>query len=332
MPPATRVTGLVATSLAIVLLTASPAMADPAEPTNYQSTVLGMTPSTNVASFEVVGGDSFLQVTVSPGHEVLVPGYFDEPYIRIDPDGSVWLNEDSPAAYINRDRYGEADIPEGVDGQGDPQWTLVASDGVYAWHDHRSHWMSPDLPPAVSGDERQVVFPWEIPVVIDGRDTIVEGELVWIPSESPLPGILAGVIALLPLAFWQRGRGALLAGVAGGAAVLAGTVILAEMAASPSAGRVFPVWVVYPIVAAVAAGVGLARSGRLTIRLALFASLVLLVWAAASLDVLWRPIVPSSLPEIAARGLTGVVLWASIGVASLAVVDEVRALWRPRPG
>ena len=331
MRPVTRLSGLLATSLAVVVLTASPALADPAEPTNYQSTVLGMTPSTNVATFEVVGGDSFLQVTVSPGHEVLIPGYFDEPYIKIDVDGTVWLNEDSPAAYINLDRYGEADIPEGVDGQGEPAWKQVASNGVYAWHDHRSHWMSPDLPPAVSGDQRQVVFPWEIPVVIDGRDTVIEGELVWIPSDSPIPGILAGVIALLPLAFWQRGRGSLLAGVAGSAAVLAGVVILAEMVATPSAGRVFPVWVVYAIVALTATVVGLVRSGRTTTRLALFGALVLLVWAVASMDVLWRPIVPSALPEIGARGLTGIVLWASLGVAALAVLDEVQAMRRPRP-
>ena len=325
-----RAPGVLAASLAIVMLTASPALADPAEPTNYESTVLALTPSTNVAVFEVVGGDSFLQVTVLPGHEVLIPGYFDEPYLRIDADGSVWLNEDSPAAYINLDRYGQADIPDDVDGEGEPRWRQVGTNGVYAWHDHRSHWMSPDLPPVVAGDQRQVVFPWEIPVVVDGRETTIEGELVWIPSKSPIPGVLAGVIALLPLAFWQQGRGSLLAIVAGSAAVLSGLVILAEMLATPAEGRVFPVWVVYAVVALVAAVVGLIRSGRLTTRLALFSALVLLAWVAAALDVLWRPIIPSALPEIAARGLTGVVLWAALGVAVLAVVDEIQSLRQRR--
>lgn len=331
MPARTRLVAITAAALALVVLTASPALADPAEPTNYQSTVLRLTPSTNVAVFAVVGGDSFLEVTVSPGHAIEVPGYFEEPYIRIDADGSVWLNEDSPAYYINLDRYGQADIPDGVDGEGEPRWLRVASGGTYAWHDHRSHWMSPDLPPVVSGDDRQVVFPWEIPVVIDGQQAVIQGELVWIPSESAIPGLLAGVIALLPLAFWQGGRTGLLAIVAGVAALLAATVILTEMLATPADGRVFPVWIVYAVVALAAAGVALARSRvrpRLSVRLSLFSALVLLVWTVAVLDILWRPIVPSLLPEAAARALTGMVLWAAAGVAVLAMVDEVQALRR----
>ena len=319
--------------VAILVSTASPAQADPAEPTNYQSTVLGLTPSTNVAVFEVVGGDSFLQVTVTPGHEVLVPGYFDEPYIRIDADGSVWLNEDSPAYYINFDRYGNAEIPDDVDGQGESRWVMVARHGTYAWHDHRSHWMSPDLPPVVSGDERQVVFPWEIPVVIDGRDTVIDGELSWIPSESPVPGLLAGVIALLPLAFWTRGRATLLLIVIAAASLVSASVILSEMMATPANARVFPVWIVYAVVALAAAGVGLTRARsrpRLASRLALFSALVLLVWTVAASDILWRPILPSVLPEIAARAFLGLVMWSAAGVAVLAVVDEVQALRVPR--
>jgi hypothetical protein len=327
----TRLAAVPLAVAAILVSTASPALADPAEPTNYQSTVLGLTPSTNVAVFEVIGGDSFLQVTVTLGHEVLVPGYFDEPYIRVDADGSVWLNEDSPAYYINFDRYGNADIPDDADGQGEPRWVMVGSNGTYAWHDHRSHWMSPDLPPVVAGNERQVVFPWEIPVVIDGGDTVIRGELYWIPSESPVPGLLAGVIALLPLAFWQRERSGLLAIVVGAAALLSAAVIVTEMLATPAEGRVFPVWIVYAIVALGAAGVALVRSEvqpRLSVRLSLFAALVLLVWALAAMEILWRPIVPTELPVIAARAFTGIVLWGAAGVALLAIVDEVQALRR----
>ncbi|MDP2622973.1 MAG: hypothetical protein Q8Q29_04160, partial [Actinomycetota bacterium] len=55
-----RTTGTLAMTLAALVVSAAPAWADPAEPTNYESRVTGLTPSTNVAEFEVIGGDSFL--------------------------------------------------------------------------------------------------------------------------------------------------------------------------------------------------------------------------------------------------------------------------------
>ena len=324
-------TGTLAMTLAVLVVSAAPAWADPAVPTNYESRVTGLTPSTNVAEFEVIGGDSFLQVTVSPGHEVLIPGYFDEPYVRIDADGSVWLNEDSPASYINLDRYGNADISEGVDGQDEPRWRLVGRDGRYAWHDHRTHWMSPDPPPVVSGGERQLVFPWELPVVVDGRETIIAGELIWVPSVSPIPGLLAGVIALLPLLAWKPGRSNVPALVAGSAALLAALIILAETFATPADARGFPVRIVYAGVALAAAVFALIRSRSrpaMASRATLFAALTLLVWAVAAIELLWLPILPSALSEGMVRGGVGLVLWATLGVIAVSVADEVR---RVRP-
>jgi hypothetical protein len=321
-----RATGTLAMTLAVLVVSAAPAWADPAVPTNYESRVTGLNPSTNVADFEVIGGDSFLQVTVSPGHEVLIPGYFDEPYLRIDADGSVWLNEDSPASYINLDRYGDSGVPEGVDGEGEPRWVLVARDGRYAWHDHRTHWMSPDPPPVVSGGARQLVFPWQVPVIVDGGDTIIHGELIWVPSVSPIPGLLAGAIALLPLTAWKRGRPLVPSIVVGAAALLAGIVILAETLATPADARGFPVWAVYAAVAMISAGLALARSRsspKTASRANLLAALTLLVWAVVAIEVLWLPILPSTLPTAVVRAGVGVVLWSAAGVIVLSVSDEV---------
>jgi hypothetical protein len=321
-----RIAIVAAATLVLLMAGAAPATADPAVPTNYQSTVTRITPNTNVAEFSVIGGDSFLQVTVQPGHEVEIPGYFDEPYLWIDRDGTVWLNQNSPAYYINLDRYGNADIPGDLDAEGEPRWVQVGSGGQYAWHDHRSHWMSPDPPPVVSRTERQLIFPWEVPVLVDGQETVVHGELIWVPSVSPVPAVLAGALGLLPLLAWKRGRPLVPAVVLGSAALLAGLVIVGEALATPVDARAFPTWIVYAIVALSAAVFAATRSTispKTASRANLFGGLTLLVWAIVTLEVLWLPLLPSVLPTALARGGLGVILWASIGVSALSVADEV---------
>ena len=239
--------------------TAAPAMADPAGPTNYESTIVAVEPSSTVATFEVVGGDAFLEVTVALGHTLEVPGYFREPYIRVDADGTVWVNEDSKTLYENEERYGVDELPAGVDGVGEPQWRQVADNGVYAWHDHRVHWMSRDVPPAVAGSTRQLVFPWRVPVTIDGVETIITGDLVWLPSQNAWPMLVIGASIIVVVALLWRWRPSLLGVVAVTMAITAGAVVIAEHLATPAAARGFPVWVVFPAVAALAAALGAAR-------------------------------------------------------------------------
>ena len=314
---------LVAVAVAgFVGITARPALADPAGPTNYESTITSIEPAAPQATFEVVGGDAFLEVTVSPGHTLAVPGYFREPYIRIDADGTVWVNEDSQTLYENEDRYGVADPPAEADGLGEPRWRQVADNGVYAWHDHRVHWMSRDVPPAVAGDTRQLVFPWRIPVTIDGAETLVSGELVWIPSDSPWPMIVVGVAASALAAVVWRTKPDLLGPLAGAMAVAAGVVVVAQNLATPAAARTFPVWIVFPLIAAITAGFAGARrsiAGLTPRYLLLVSGLTLAAWAYATVDVLSSPIVPSALPILLERASISVVGGTGVAVALLAV-------------
>ena len=86
------------------------------------------------------------------------------------PDGTVEVNTDSKAYYINEERDGQVEVPDGVDGKGEPRWEEVARTGRFEWHDHRMHWMSESDPEAVSDkDVRTKIYDWKVPIAVDGR-------------------------------------------------------------------------------------------------------------------------------------------------------------------
>ena len=161
--------------VALDVLGAPPAAADGAGPTNFESVIDAVQPDDAPVRVEVVGGDSFLQVTAERGAEVEIEGYDREPYLRIDQDGSVFRNERSAATYINQSRDGTGvDLPADVGTDGEPRWVEVGSDGTVAWHDHRIHWMV-DTEPEVGPDG--VVQEWTVPLRVDGDEVAVSGRL-----------------------------------------------------------------------------------------------------------------------------------------------------------
>ena len=102
---------LLAVVAALLVAGASPAMADPAGPSDFRSEVTGIVPAADGVEAEVRGGDAFLEVRVDEGHEVLVEGYSGEPYLRFSADGTVERNRRSPATYVNDSRKGKGDGP-----------------------------------------------------------------------------------------------------------------------------------------------------------------------------------------------------------------------------
>ena len=67
-----------------------------------------------------------LELVNRSGTEVVVPGYQDEPYLRIGPDG-VWRNQRSPATYINLDRYARITLPGKADPRAEPEWVQLST-------------------------------------------------------------------------------------------------------------------------------------------------------------------------------------------------------------
>lgn len=310
-------------SFGILVATTAPAAADPPRPTDYRSTITGGA-SGDGFEVDVVGGDSLLRLRVEAGHEVVVLGYRDEPYLRVRADGTVEENLRSEATYVNDDRYGEVGaLPSEVDAAAEPDWRPVGEGGTYAWHDHRIHWMSPARPDGV--DPGETVLDWEVPLVVDGREATVAGTLTLEPSPSPLPWVaLAAVIAAVGFVVVRR-RVALIAAAAAVAAVAALAVGLGELVAiPPEAGR-NPFVVAIPVAGLVGAVTAYVARHRPVNVPALAAAACALGWAALRWQVLVRPVLPTNLPPAIDRAGTAVAMGAGLAVALVAVAGPRRS-------
>src|SRR5262245_23864297 len=127
---------LVAVDGISVLVPAGVAHADPAVPTDYSTAIVGIEPATPTIDVDVVGGDSFLELAVEQGTEVVVLGYWGEPYLRFNADGTVDENLRSPTRVENQSRYGGSSTGDSTaSAGGESQWSQVASDGSHPWHD-----------------------------------------------------------------------------------------------------------------------------------------------------------------------------------------------------
>ena len=291
---------------------------------DFDARVLAVDPALPGVAVRVLSfGDEF-EVVNPTATEVEVPGYSDEPYLRIGPDG-VWRNANSPATYINLDRFGRTTLPPHADPDAEPDWVQVSTEPGYVWHDHRTHWMSEGvLPPAVAADptREHLVSAWVVPMAYGGTEVHVRGELTWSP---PPPARVVwpvyAVLALAPVAAAVSTRGPLPLGallVVGGVAALFHAGSTPEPAASVSsyAGALVSALLPGLIAAAVAVG-GLvaARRGRggLTALLAVVLGWLLLVQGLPDVDVLWTANVLAEGPVLLTRAAVAVLVALGAG-------------------
>jgi len=129
------------------------------------------------------------------GETVTLEGYEGEPHARLLPDGTVQVNDRSPATYLNADPYGDVDVPARADPRAEPAWRTVEGDGRLETHDHRIHWMSrTSLPRQVTDrSKRTKIFDWSVPVRVGDRQAAITGTLWWRGEAGG--GMPAGAIA-----------------------------------------------------------------------------------------------------------------------------------------
>jgi hypothetical protein len=314
-----------------LLAAAPPAGADPPGPTNDVSRVTEVVPAGPGLVVDVVGGDAFLRVRVDRGHDVLVRGYQDEPYLRFDPDGRVFENRRSPAAVLNDDRFGTDADTAGTDPDAGPDWRAVGGDGTHVWHDHRIHWMAPTAPPSLGGADTGKISDWTVILELDGAPVEVRGELVRRAPPSPVPWVaVAGAVGLVVFAVAWRFPTTAAAAVLTVAGLLATAATLAEQLEVPAAaGRRYAHVAVAAMATACAAAALVGRRGRYAGALTLSAGLVLALWIILRWGVLTHAVLPSPSGAGVQRAAVAVALGAVVGAAASAARSLRRPLGRP---
>jgi len=146
----------------------------------------------NGVDVDIVGSDTFVRVR-SVGHDVMITGYQNEPYMHITTTGDVFVNDGSQTTLINGNRYGDVDTSNFVESP-TPVWRKIGTNGTAMWHDHRVHWMSPKRPAPI--DTLGTVVEWKVPFSVDGVATTMTGTL-FLREKASVLWWLAGFVALL---------------------------------------------------------------------------------------------------------------------------------------
>ncbi len=194
-----RTRWVVLVAMFVLLVPASAAFAHGGNP-NYRSVINEVTPSMPEVKFQVLNYDSYMQLLDQSGHEVVIYGYEGEPYARILKDGTVQVNERSPALYLNENRFAEVKPPPTANAKARPKWKTFDHSASFIWHDHRMHYMSPTTPATVTDEHKKTkIFNYEIPISDDGQRGAIHGTLFWVgpASTSKTPFIIGGIAIVL---------------------------------------------------------------------------------------------------------------------------------------
>lgn len=297
--------------------------ADPAGPTDYLSEIIAIEPSTPGIAVDVLGGDSFIELTVELGVEATVIGYRGEPYLWFRADGVVLENSLSPTTYLNEERYG-TEFPDFADPDAPPEWREVGTSGRWSWHDHRGHLMQPVPPFGTQPGDR--ILESVVPLVVDGIEVDVTVISTWQPEPSTVPLWVGGAfgLALGAAALVLARRNAPVAAAAMAAGTLSAAAGAWQYLSLPAETGPSITWWLLPVLAVLAAACTLlpfVRRDRVVGGAFVgLAGAVLVVWSWRRLDGLTAAIVPTDAPNWFDRGVTASSLGAGFGIVAAGIV------------
>ena len=333
---------MASSAFAIVCLDASAAAAHTAStprPTNYRTTLEGVTPEIAGVTVRIVDLASFVELTNDTSTDIVVLGYYHEPYLRVGPRG-VYENLRSPATYLNRSRTGDTPIPAMARGTGastPPRWRRISGSHAVRWHDHRVHFMGTTPPEAVRADPDafHTINPrWSVLFEYGPREVEAYGRLDWVPGPSGRPWVpfAAGMFVVGLLVTRAKSRGALIA------AVVLLVVVDSSHAIGAEAARAGPVldktlqffgdnWV--SLIVWILAGFTIwglwRRHPQALFGVLLVGLMAALVSGVTDLSYLWKSQLPTVGPDLVARVEVATALGLGLGLAAGALLRLVRS-------
>jgi hypothetical protein len=191
---------LIAALSALIALAAAPAANAHQGNPNYRSVVERVTPKLPGLRLQVLNLDDRLELQNTTGKTVTIQGYQGEPYARVLGNGTVEVNRNSPAFYLNDSRTSTGKVPANAKPRAVPDWQIVDRAGRFQWHDHRIHWMS-TIPPKQVTDKskRTKVFDWKVPVQVGATKGSIDGTLFWAGTGGGAPIAAYGGLAAIAL-------------------------------------------------------------------------------------------------------------------------------------
>jgi hypothetical protein len=142
-----------------------------------------------------------MELVRTTAKEVQILGYDGEPYLRLDADG-VFENLNSPAHYINLDRFARTTIPATATATAQPNWVKLSDGNSVRWHDHRTHWMDPTPRQDVRDNPNveRVIFPANrVELLVDGKPAAAIVRVTWLPPPSRIAWLVVTSIVACAL-------------------------------------------------------------------------------------------------------------------------------------
>ena len=299
---------------------------DSVQPRDTVSVIESITPALPAGvAVDIVGSDTFFRVR-SVGHDVMITGYQNEPYMHITTTGDVFVNDGSQTTLINGNRYGNVDTSAFVESP-NPVWRKIATNGTAMWHDHRVHWMSPKRPAPI--DTIGTVVEWKVPFSVDGVATTVSGTL-FLREKASVLWWLAGFVALLcavVLSVRRRNEFFALTFLMSVAGVVVGAM---QYVGLPDGARITPLILMFSAGAAVVAATSMFMQWRgnasqhvaVSLNAGAGATLVICAWLCAD------QVRAAYVPGIDQEWLVRMLIPALLGIGFVATIDGVMRIVR----
>ena len=299
---------------------------DSVQPRDTVSVIESITPALPAGvAVDIVGSDTFFRVR-SVGHDVMITGYQNEPYMHITTTGDVFVNDGSQTTLINGNRYGNVDTSAFVESP-NPVWRKIATNGTAMWHDHRVHWMSPKRPAPI--DTIGTVVEWKVPFSVDGVATTVSGTL-FLREKASVLWWLAGFVALLcavVLSVRRRNEFFALTFLMSVAGVVVGAM---QFVGLPDGARITPLILMFSAGAAAVAATSMFMQWRgnasqhvaVSLTAGAGATLVICAWLCAD------QVRAAYVPGIDQEWLVRMLIPALLGIGFVATIDGVMRIVR----